>query len=215
MPLELPPLPYTRSALAPYISERTIGYHYGKHHAGYFAAVNKAVAGTPQESLSLEELVRSTHPDAQRGGAPSALFNAAAQAWNHTFYWHSMTPDGGGEPDGDLRAAIEASFGSVGAMLTEFADGAAANFASGWGWLVCDPTGGPAGQGAGSLAVVQTNDAATPLVGPLRPLLVIDVWEHAYYLDRFNDRRAYIDVFVEHLINWEFAATNLTAATAS
>lgn len=212
MSFELPPLPYARSALAPYISERTIGYHYGKHHAGYFAAVNKAVASTPQEQLSLEDLVRQTHPDAQSGGAPSALFNAAAQAWNHTFYWHSMSPDGGGEPDGALRTAVEASFGSVDAMLAKFANDAAANFASGWGWLVCDPTGDPT---EGSLSIIQTDDAATPLVGHLRPLLVIDVWEHAYYLDRFNDRRAYIDAFVEHLINWEFAAQNLAAATAS
>lgn len=208
MPFELPPLPYTRSALAPYISERTIGYHYGKHHAGYFAAVNKAVAGTSQEHLSLEELVREAHSAAGTHGAPSALFNAAAQAWNHTFYWHSMTPDGGGEPTGELRTAIEARFGSVDAMLTEFAEGAAANFASGWGWLVCEP-------GTGSLNIVQTDDAATPLVGQHHPLLVIDVWEHAYYLDRFNDRRAYIDAFVEHLINWEFAAHNLATATAS
>lgn len=201
MTIQLPDLPYAPDGLAPHISERTISFHYGKHHASYVKAVNNGVAGTPDEGRSLEDLVRLL----PAGG----LFNAAAQTWNHNFYWRSMSPGGGGEPDGDLAAALSAGFGSVDAFRTEFAAGAVGNFASGWGWLVFDPVG--AG-GAGSLQTVQTDDAQTPLTGGLTPLLVVDVWEHAYYLDYQNARAAYVDAFVEHLINWEFASTNYAAA---
>ncbi|WP_428115392.1 superoxide dismutase [Candidatus Poriferisodalis sp.] len=198
MTIELAVLPYAPDALAPHISERTISFHYGKHHAGYVRTVNAAVASTPDESRSLDDLVRSL----PAGG----LFNAAAQTWNHDFYWQSMSPGGGGDPEGDLASAIEASFASVDAFRTQFAEGAVGNFGSGWGWLVHDPAA------QGSLRIVQTDDAGTPLTDGLNPLLVIDIWEHAYYLDYQNARAAYVDAFVEHLLNWEFAAQNFAAA---
>ena len=204
MTIQLPDLPYAPDALAPHISERTISFHYGKHHAAYVKAVNSGLAGTPNEDRPLEDLVRSL----PTGG----LFNAAAQAWNHDFYWRSMTPGGGGDPDGDLTAALAASFGSVDAFRSEFAGGAVGNFASGWGWLVFDAAAGSADDGTASLRIVQTDDAQTPLTEGLTPLLVIDVWEHAYYLDYQNARAAYVDAFVEHLLNWEFAAANYAAA---
>ncbi len=200
MTIQLPDLPYAPDALAPHISERTISFHYGKHHAGYVTAVNSGVADTPNEGRALEDLVRSL----PAGG----LFNAAAQTWNHNFYWQSMSPGGGGEPSGALAAALEASFGGVDAFRADFAAGAVRNFASGWGWLVFDA----ATTGSGSLRIVQTDDARTPLTDGLRALLVIDVWEHAYYLDYQNARAAYVDAFVEHLINWEFASANYSDA---
>lgn len=211
MPLELAPLPYPHDALAPHISERTLSFHYDKHHAGYVKRVNEATSGTELASSSLEQLVLTTEP----GG----LFNSAAQAWNHAFYWNSMSPDGGGDPPGtstgastgnssaDLAAALAASFGTVAAWREQFVAGALGNFASGWGWLVRRPADG-------TLAVVQTDDASTPLTDGLQPLAVIDVWEHAYYLDYQNDRAAYINGFVEHLINWEFVAANFAAAVS-
>ena len=210
MTIQLPDLPYAADALAPHISERTISFHYGKHHAAYVKAVNNGVADTPDEGRPLAELVRSL--------PAGALFNAAAQAWNHDFYWQSMTPGGGGEPDRDLTAALAASFGSVDAFRAEFAAGSVGNFASGWGWLVFDTAA--AGAGPGSLRIVQTDDASTPIAGnsaaPTEPqqvpLLVIDVWEHAYYLDYQNARAAYVDAFVEHLVCWEFASANYAAA---
>ncbi len=198
MTIQLLDLPYAADALAPHISERTISFHYGKHHAAYVRAVNNGVAGTPDDGRPLAELVRSL----PAGG----LFNAAAQAWNHDFYWQSMTPGGGGEPDRDLTAALAASFGSVDAFRAEFAAGSVGNFASGWGWLVFDAAG------SGSLRIVQTDDAQSPLTDGLTPLLVIDLWEHAYYLDYQNARAAYVDAFVEHLTNWEFASANYAAA---
>ena len=202
MTIHLPDLPYAADALAPHISERTISFHYGKHHAAYVTAVNDLTAGTPHADVSLESLVRSLGP----GSHSSKLFNAAAQAWNHDFYWQSMSPEGGSEPDNDLAAALVASFGSVDAFRAEFAAGAVGNFASGWGWLVFDAAG------SGSLRIVQTDDAQSPLTDGLTPLLVIDVWEHAYYLDYQNARAAYVDAFVEHLANWEFASANYAAA---
>ena len=209
MTIQLPELPYAPDALSPHISERTVSFHYGKHHVGYVRAVNDGVAGTADEGRPLEDLVRAL----PAGG----LFNAAAQAWNHNFYWQSMSPSGGGEPDGDLAAALSASFGGVDAFRAEFAAGAVGNFASGWGWLVFDAADG---DGAGSLRIVQTDDASTPIAGASAaptetqqvPLMVIDVWEHAYYLDYQNARAAYVDAFVEHLINWEFASANYAAA---
>ncbi len=201
MTIQLPDLPYAPDALSPHISERTISFHYGKHHAGYVKAVNNGIVGTPDEGRALEDLVCSL----PAGG----LFNAAAQTWNHNFYWQSMAPGGGGEPSGDLAAALEASFGGVDAFRADFAAGAVGNFASGWGWLVFDGSGG---DGGNSLRIIQTDDAQTPLTDGLRALLVIDVWEHAYYLDYQNARAAYVDAFVEHLINWEFASANYSAA---
>ena len=200
MTIQLPDLPYAPDALVPHISERTISFHYGKHHAAYVRAVNDGVAGTPDEGRPLSELVRSL--------PAGSLFNAAAQAWNHDFYWQSMSPGGGGEPDGDLAAALAASFGSVDACRDEFAAGAVGNFASGWGWLVFDGTSA----GPSALRIVQSDDAQTPLTVGLTPLLVIDVWEHAYYLDYQNARAAYVSAFVEHLVCWEFASANYAAA---
>ncbi len=197
MPHSLASMPYPHDALAPHISERTLSFHYDKHHAGYVKRVNDAVASTPDENLTLEQLVLKTQP--------GPLLNSAAQAWNHAFYWNSMSPDGGGDPNGDLATAISKDFGSIDSWREQFVSGAAGNFASGWGWLVRQP-------GDGKLAVVQTDDAHTPLIDGLQPLAVIDVWEHAYYLDYQNDRAAYINGFVEHLINWEFVASNYASA---
>ena len=192
MTIEHAPLPYPLDGLAPHISERTMSFHYGRHHAGYVASVNAAVAGTPQADAALEEIVIAAD-------VPSALFNCAAQAWNHAFYWESMSPDRVDTPTGELLAALERSFGSLDAFNRDFAAAAVGNFASGWTWLV---------SGADGLQIVNTDDADTPLRHGQRALLTIDVWEHAYYLDYQNARAAYVDAFIEHLINWEFASTN-------
>ncbi len=206
MTIELEPLPYPPNALAPHISERTMSFHYGRHHAGYVANVNRLTAGTALENATIDDIVRSAD-------AGSGLFNSTAQAWNHTFYWRSMAPDGGGAPSGGLAAAVEAGFGSVDAFVAEFIAAAVAKFGSGWTWLVASGTGSPGCLKPGCLKprrlqVVSTDDADTPLRHGQTPLLTIDVWEHAYYLDYQNARAAYVDTFVEHLINWEFAARN-------
>jgi len=195
MAIELPALPYADSALDPHISERTIGYHYGKHHAGYVNNLKGLIEGTAHESSTLETIIA----DAEPGG----LFNNAAQIWNHTFYWNSMTPGGGGDPSGDLATAIESSFGSVDDFKSQFAAAAVGNFGSGWTWLV---------NSGEALTIMSTDDADTPLKHGHRALLTIDVWEHAYYLDYQNARPAYVDAFIEHLVNWEFAADNLANA---
>ncbi len=201
--IELPALPYPQDALAPHISERTIGYHYGKHHASYVANLNKLLAEDGSAGAGsagvLKRLITSS--------GPGAVFNNAAQIWNHTFYWQSMSPDGGGDPSGDFAAAIVDSFGSVDALRAELTAKATGNFGSGWTWLV-RPGGGAGGD---VLAVVNTDDADNPLVTGHQPLLTIDVWEHAYYLDYQNARPAYIATFLEHLINWDFAAANYAA----
>ena len=194
MAIELPPLPYADDALAPHISERTISFHYGKHHAAYVEKLNDAIEGTDKADASLEDIVKTAEP----GG----VFNNAAQVWNHTFYWNSMSPDGGGNPRGELAAAIESSFGSVDSFKEQFKADAVGNFGSGWTWLVREGDG---------LAVVKTDDADTPLAHGQTALLTIDVWEHAYYLDYQNARPAYVDTFIEHLLNWEFVANNFAA----
>lgn len=196
MAIELPALPYADDALDPHISERTIGYHYGKHHAGYVNNLKGLIEGTAHESSTLETIIAEAEP----GG----LFNNAAQIWNHTFYWNSMTPGGGGDPSGDLATAIESSFGSVDDFKSQFAAAAVGNFGSGWTWLVSSSE-----SASESLTIMSTNDADTPLKHGHRALLTIDVWEHAYYLDYQNARPAYVDAFIEHLVNWEFAADNL------
>ena len=193
MAFELPPLPYNQSALAPYVSAETMSYHYGRHHAGYVANLNRLTAGTQWEGAELEKVVL---------GADGAIFNNAAQIWNHTFYWQSMSPDGGGAPSGPVRAAIEEAFGSTDEFRRQFADAAVGLFGSGWTWLVADESG---------LAIMQTANADLPLLHDRRALLVVDVWEHAYYLDYQNARAAYVEAFLDHLINWEFAAENLAA----
>ena len=194
MPIELPSLPYADDALDPHISERTISFHYGKHHAAYVNNLNGLIEGTDLAEASLEDIIRSA--------GPGGLFNNAAQVWNHTFYWNSMSPSGGGDPSGDLATAIEASFGSVDAFKEQFKADAVGNFGSGWTWLVREGDG---------LAIVKTDDADTPLAHGQTALLTIDVWEHAYYLDYQNARPAYVDTFIEKLLNWEFAATNFAA----
>jgi superoxide dismutase, Fe-Mn family len=192
MAFELPPLPYPKDALEPHMSERTLSFHHGKHHQTYVNNLNGLIEGTPYENSSLEEIILAAEP----GG----LFNNAAQTWNHTFFWNCMTPGGGGEPDGDLRTAIEGSFGSVDDFLQTFTDKAKTLFGSGWTWLA---------KGDDGLEVLQTKDADLPLKHGKTALLTIDVWEHAYYLDYQNARPAYIETWLGHLVNWEFAAENL------
>ncbi len=197
MTIEHAPLPYPLDGLAPHISERTMSFHYGRHHAGYVANLNRMVEGTAHEGSAIEDILAAAE-------MPSALFNNAAQAWNHAFYWNSMSPGRAESPSPELLTALEQSFGSMDAFNARFAAAAVGNFASGWTWLVADPDG---------LSIVNTDDADTPLRHGRRALLTIDVWEHAYYLDYQNARPAYVDAFIEHLINWEFASTNYTHAT--
>jgi superoxide dismutase, Fe-Mn family len=194
-PLVLPPLPYAENALEPVISARTVGFHYGKHHKGYLDNLNKLIAGTDYSDLSLEEIIRGTADRLER----TAIFNNAAQTWNHTFYWKSLTPNGGGEPPAALKAKIEASFGSVDACKKELAAAAVGQFGSGWVWLVLED---------GKLKVVKTSNAGNPLTTAMQPLLTIDVWEHAYYLDYQNLRADYTKAVLDKLINWEFALQN-------
>lgn len=194
--IRLPALPWPEAALEPVISARTIAFHYGKHHAGYVENTVRLIAGTPFAQMPLERIVRET---AGRPGQ-EALFNNAAQVWNHTFYWNSLSPRGGGKPPAALLQRIEASFGSLDACLRELARAAVGQFASGWAWLV---------EEGGRLRVVNTPNAETPLTRGQRPLLTIDVWEHAYYLDYQNRRADYVAALLEKLIHWEFAARNL------
>ena len=196
-PFALPALPYADSALDPVISANTLGFHYGKHHKAYVDNLNKLVPGTPLADLTLEEIVKAT------AGKPeqTAIFNNAAQVWNHTFYWRSMRPGGGGKPSAALAAAIDASFGSFDEFRKQFAQVTISQFGSGWGWLVRDASG--------KLKVVKTPAAETPLTQGSTPLLTIDVWEHAYYLDYQNRRADYVNAVLDKLINWDFAADNL------
>jgi Fe-Mn family superoxide dismutase len=191
MPITLPPLPWAEDALKPHISPETIQYHYGKHHNAYVTNLNKLIEGTPHASKSLEEIVKSSD-----GG----VFNNAAQVWNHTFYWNSMKPGGGGKPSGALLEQINASFGSYEKLREELTAAAATQFGSGWAWLVKDGS---------KLAVKKTPNAETPLTTSAKPLLTIDVWEHAYYIDYRNLRPKYIETFFDHLVNWDFAGSNL------
>ena len=197
-PHTLPALPFAQSALAPLISAHTIAHHYGKHHQGYVDTLNRLVAGSPFADMTLEQTVNATD------GVPeaTAIFNSAAQTWNHNFYWRSLRPGGGGEPPLPIRPLIEACFGSVQGCNDALRAAATAHFGSGWLWLVLE---------AGKLAVVATHDAQTPLTQAGRkPLLVIDLWEHAYYLDYQEKRAAHVEAVLDKLINWGFAADNLT-----
>ena len=187
----LPPLPYAMDALAPHISKETLEFHYGKHHQTYVTNLNNLIPGTEFESLSLEDIVKKSS-----GG----VFNNAAQVWNHTFYWNSLSPKGGGEPSGKLADAINKKWGSVAAFKEAFNKSAAGNFGSGWTWLVKKPDG--------SLDIVNTSNAATPLTTADVALLTCDVWEHAYYIDYRNARPKYLETFW-NLVNWDFAAKNL------
>lgn len=194
MAFSLPALPYEKGALAPHISAETLEYHYGKHHNAYVTKLNGLTEGKPEASKSLEDLIRTTD-----GG----VFNNAAQVYNHTFYWSCMKAGGGGKPSGDLLKAIEADFGSFDKFAAEFSDAAATQFGSGWAWLVKD---------GGKLKVVKTANADCPLKHGQTPLLTIDVWEHAYYIDFRNARPKYIETFMNHLVNWDFVAENLKKA---
>jgi Fe-Mn family superoxide dismutase len=191
----LPPLPYPENALEPVITAKTIGFHYGKHHKGYVDNLNKLIAGTEYADLSLEKIITDTAGRAEK----TAIFNNAAQIWNHTFYWHSMRSKGGGEPPAALKQKIEASFGSVDACKMALTSAAVSQFGSGWVWLVLD---------GDTLKVVKTANADLPLTGNMKPLLTVDVWEHAYYLDYQNRRADYVKAVLDRLINWEFALQN-------
>jgi Fe-Mn family superoxide dismutase len=189
-------LPYAQNALEPVISANTISFHYGKHHQGYVDNLNKLIAGTELAGLPLEKIINETAGKADK----VAIFNNASQAWNHTFYWNSLTPNGGGEVPAALKTKIEDSFGTVDACKKELAAAATTQFGSGWAWLVLD---------GDKLKVVKTSNADSPLTRGMKPLLTIDVWEHAYYLDYQNRRVDYINALLDKLINWNFAADNL------
>jgi Fe-Mn family superoxide dismutase len=191
MPFALPPLPYAQDALAPHISKETFEFHYGKHHQAYVTNLNNLVAGTPNEGKPLEEVVRNSQ---------GPVFNNAAQVWNHTFFWNSMKPGGGGQPGGALLAAINAKWGSFAAFKEAFTKSAVGNFGSGWTWLVKKPDS--------SVDIVNTSNAATPLTTTDKALLTIDVWEHAYYIDYRNARPKFVETFLASLANWGFAEAN-------
>ncbi len=199
MAYELPALPYDYTALAPYISKSTLEFHHDKHHAAYVNNYNGLVKDTPLDNHSLEEVIKAVAGDASKAG----IFNNAAQAWNHTFYWNSIKPNGGGTPTGALAEKITADFGSFEAFVDEFKKAGATQFGSGWAWLVLDN---------GTLKVTKTGNAENPLTTEATPLLTMDVWEHAYYLDYQNRRPDYINDFLTKLVNWDFVSANLAAA---
>ena len=194
MSFELPNLPYAKDALAPHISAETFDYHHGKHHQAYVNKLNALTEGKPEAGKSLEELIKTTE-----GG----LFNQAAQVWNHTFFWNSMKPSGGGAPTGDLADAINRDFGSFDAFKEAFTKTAAGQFGSGWAWLVKD---------GDKLAVTSTANAGNPMTDGKTPILTLDVWEHAYYVDYRNARPKFIGAFLDSLVNWDFAAENFKNA---
>ena len=192
MAFTLPPLPYDKNALAPHISAETLEFHHDKHHNAYVVNLNKLVEGKPEASKSLEEIILS----AEAGG----VFNNAAQVWNHTFYWHSLKPNGGGAPTGDLADAIKRDFGTVEKLYEELTNAAVTQFGSGWAWLVQNKDG--------KLAVTKTGNADLPLKHGQKALLTIDVWEHAYYIDYRNLRPKYVETVLKSLLSWDFAAEN-------
>ena len=197
MPFTLPDLPYAKTALEPHISAQTFDFHHGKHHLAYVNNLNNLIKDTDLADKSLEDIIAITAKDPAKAG----IFNNAAQVWNHTFFWHSMTPNGGGKPQGDLVAKIDSDFGSYDAFVEQFKTAATTQFGSGWAWLVLDKNN--------ALKIVKTANADTPLVDGLKPLLTIDVWEHAYYLDYQNRRPDFIATYLESLVNWQFASDNL------
>jgi Superoxide dismutase len=194
MAFELPALPYARDALAPHISAETIDFHYGKHHQTYVDKLNAAVEGKPEANASLEELIKTSS-----GG----VFNNAAQIWNHTFYWNSLSPNGGGAPSGALAEAIDRDLGGLAACKQALADAVGTHFGSGWAWLVLDN---------GKLKVESLHDAGNPMTSGQTPLLTIDAWEHAFYIDYRNAKPKYCEAVLEHLINWSFAEANFANA---
>jgi Fe-Mn family superoxide dismutase len=202
MAFELPPLPYAKDALEPHISSKTLDFHHGKHHNAYVTKLNELVKGSELEGKSLEDVILAS----ARDSAKQAIFNNAAQVWNHTFYWHSMKNGGGGKPSGELAKKIEADFGSFEKFAEEFKNAGMTQFGSGWAWLVLNN---------GKLEVMKTPNADLPLAHGKTALLTADVWEHAYYLDYQNRRPDYLSVFLDSLANWEFAAENFKKAQTS
>ncbi len=196
MAIALPPLPYADNALEPHYSAKTISFHYGKHHKAYVDNINKLIAGTPLESKPIEDIVKSSAGDASKAG----MFNNSAQVWNHTFFWNCMKPGGGGRPQGEIARRIDTSFGGYEKFAEQFKAAAVGRFGSGWGWLVLDGT---------SLKSLSTPNAETPMTSNQTALLTVDVWEHAYYLDYQNRRPDFVQAFLDHLVNWDFAAANL------
>lgn len=199
MAFELPALPFAPDALEPHISARTFEFHHGKHHAAYVNNLNNLIKDTELANHSLEDIIKATYKDSAKAG----VFNNAAQVWNHTFFWNSLKPGGGGAPSGDLADKINADFGSFDKFKEEFKAAATTQFGSGWAWLVLDN---------GTLKVTKTPNAEDPIAVGQKPLLTLDVWEHAYYLDYQNRRPDFIQTFLDHLVNWDFAAQNLAAA---
>jgi Fe-Mn family superoxide dismutase len=195
-PITLPGLPYAEDALEPVISGRTLSFHYGKHHQGYVDKLNTLIQGTDFADADIEEIIIATADQEDS----TAIFNNAAQVWNHTFYWASLKANGGGKPTGELKTKIDESFGDYEAMKKEYVDKALGQFGTGWAWLV---------EQDGKLAIVNTPDAVTPIIQGQKPLLTIDVWEHAYYLDYQNRRKDYVNAVIDHLLNWDFALENL------
>ncbi|OGV59843.1 MAG: superoxide dismutase [Lentisphaerae bacterium GWF2_50_93] len=194
--IELPKLPYGENALEPVISAKTMGFHYGKHHKAYVDKLNSLLKDSPLKGKSLEGIIVASAGKEDMAG----IFNNAAQAWNHSFFWKSMKPAGGGEPRGKLLELINKSFGSYAEFKKQFADAGAAQFGSGWGWLVQD---------GDKLKIMKTSNADTPIAHNLNPLITCDVWEHAYYLDYQNRRGDFINAFLDKLVNWDFAEANL------
>ena len=195
-PFTLPPLPYDRNALAPHISEETLNFHYGKHHQTYVTNLNNLVQNTPLAEKALEEVIMMTAKDSTKVG----VFNNAAQVWNHTFYWHCLTPNGGGDPSASFKKRLEDTFGSFDAFKAAFKEAALTQFGSGWAWLV---------EKDGELSIMKTPNADLPMAHGVTALLTCDVWEHAYYLDYQNRRADYVDTFLNHLVNWSFVEKNI------
>ena len=198
MAIELPSLPYEANALEPYIGATTLGFHHGKHHQTYVTNTNNLIKGTDLENASLEALIAASANNAEKVG----LFNNAAQVWNHTFYWSCMKKGGGGAPTGAIAAKINEDFGSYDAFVEAFKNAGLTQFGSGWAWLVLE---------GGKLKITKTPNADTPMVHGQKAILTVDVWEHAYYLDYQNKRADYIDIFLKHLVNWDFANANLVS----
>lgn len=192
----LPDLPYAKDALLPHLTPETMDYHHGKHHNAYVVNLNNLLETSPLKGQSLEEIICASAGKSNMTG----IFNNAAQIWNHTFYWHSMKPNGGGAPSAKLLSKIIADFGSFDEFVTHFKQAGTKQFGSGWTWLVNDH---------GTLKVISTSNAITPITDRVKPLMTCDVWEHAYYIDFRNKRPDYITVFLEHLVNWEFAEQNM------
>ena len=202
MSIELPDLPFAHDALEPHMSKATMQFHHDKHHATYVKTANELIKGTPYEKMELEGVIRASFakPDERK------IFNNTAQVWNHTFFWQSMQPDGGGEPDGEVGKRLQQAFGSYADFRKKFSAAATGQFGSGWAWLVLDD---------GELAVTSTPNAENPLVTGQVPLLACDVWEHAYYLDYQNQRQAFVDAFLDHLVNWKHVEACLREGDAA